>query len=499
MAITVNCPACRTSFDFADNQAGSRFDCPQCNTSLTVPNAPTVPAPTRRPVPPPLPIPMSLPSMDLDEPVLLPPPPPPPRRAAPPPIPTRRKPEPEPEPDEEPAFRSEGGPLRSKTLVFVAAGVGAVLLLVIGLVFTVRAFRTKTDDSATTPPAQPLTGEQVYQRAIRSVTLIEWRTGTGVARGSGFVVDAEKKLVMTNYHVVGTQRNVTVYFPLHDAKGQLITDAGEFAKQADKVSVKGEVIARDVSCDLALIRMERLPEKASALTLASQPAPTGAAVYSVGGSGVEDNLLWRLTKGTVRGRAKREAEADFGKMDCTILESDAPVNPGDSGGPVLNDRGELVGVVSHFQTKLRAVSGNIDVEEVRKFMAKHAPSDPAAKAAPAGVAPPPPAPPPPAPKSDNKGKIEGTKWISLAGTINGSAIPADVVRFEFGIDGRLTYKILDLSGFGTYTLGIGDAVTFHLDKEVGGNKTQEQRVVITGDRLKMIDPDGTTINFRKLK
>jgi len=45
--------------------------------------------------------------------------------------------------------------------MFVAAGVGAVLLLVLGTVLTVRAFRTKTEDTATTPPAQPLTGEQV--------------------------------------------------------------------------------------------------------------------------------------------------------------------------------------------------------------------------------------------------------------------------------------------------------------------------------------------------
>ena len=60
-------------------------------------------------------------------------------------------------------------------------------------------------------------------------------------------------------------------------------------------------------------------------------------------------------------------------FDCMILETDAPTNAGDSGGPVLNDRGELVGVVSHYADRQRQVSGNIDLEEVRNFVAQHRP------------------------------------------------------------------------------------------------------------------------------
>ena len=130
----------------------------------------------------------------------------------------------------------------------------------------------------------------------------------------------------------------------------------------------------DVSeeCDLALIRVDRrLPDRAAAVPLARQPAATGSVVYSVGGSGAEDNLLWRLTKGNVCGRGQRRQAVDFGVLDCMILETDAPVNPGDSGGPVMNDRGELVAVVSHFNTTQRQVSGNIDIEEVRKFVSRH--------------------------------------------------------------------------------------------------------------------------------
>jgi S1-C subfamily serine protease len=192
--------------------------------------------------------------------------------------------------------------------------------------------------------------------------------------GSGFVADEANRLVVTNNHVVGGEPQVAVVFPIYDRAGELVTDSGPYVKAAREVAAKGEVLARDPARDLALVRVERLRDRSVAVRLATQPAPTGASVYSVGGSGaVGDNLLWRLTKGTVRGRAHRKGEIKGESFDCMILETDAPLNHGDSGGPIMNDRGELVGVVSHGSTVERQVSGNIDVEEVRKFIRQHRP------------------------------------------------------------------------------------------------------------------------------
>src|SRR5262249_52591585 len=52
-----------------------------------------------------------------------------------------------------------------------------------------------------------------------------------------------------------------------------------------------------------------------------------------------------------------------------MLETQSPINPGDSGGPVVNDNLELVGVVSSLDPRSRLVSLCIDVEEVRAFLA----------------------------------------------------------------------------------------------------------------------------------
>jgi S1-C subfamily serine protease len=213
---------------------------------------------------------------------------------------------------------------------------------------------------------RPLGGEQVYRILVRSSVLVASPTGMG----TGFLVDARRGYIVTNCHVVGRESKVAVVFPMYDRAGELITDFRPYERATQDVAAQGDVIDRDQARDLALIRVERLGPNSAPVKLSARPAPTGSSVFSVGGSGAEDNLLWRLAKGTVRGRAQRRVMADVGVFDCMVLETDAPVNPGDSGGPVMNDRAELVGVVSHFHVDERQVSGNIDLEELRAFLSR---------------------------------------------------------------------------------------------------------------------------------
>jgi S1-C subfamily serine protease len=207
----------------------------------------------------------------------------------------------------------------------------------------------------------------VYRRLVHSAVLISTATSTG----TGFVVDTDHRLVVTNDHVVGSHRRVVVLFPAYTPGGDLITDRKEYEEMAADARAAGTVVATDRASDLALVRVDRLPPGSGPVILTGEPARPGETVYSVGGSGAAQNLLWRLTRGTVRGRVQRQQQVETGRLDCMVLESDAPINPGDSGGPVLNDRGELVGVVSHHLTKQAQVSGNIDAAEVRAFLARH--------------------------------------------------------------------------------------------------------------------------------
>src|SRR5262245_57500937 len=99
--------------------------------------------------------------------------------------------------------------------------------------------------------------------------------------------------------------------------------------------------------------------------------------------------------------------------------------------------------------------------------------------------------------SKNKGKIEGTKWTSLATVMKGVSLPAGSLKFEFRSDGTLVYQVGPITYTGRYSLGMGDMVTMNLDQDLGGRKKHVQRVNINGDRLIMADSDGTEVTFVK--
>src|SRR5438132_873310 len=79
--------------------------------------------------------------------------------------------------------------------------------------------------------------------------------------------------------------------------------------------------------------------------------------------------------------------------------------------------------------------------------------------------------------SNNKGKIEGTKWTSQAATIKGQAVPAGMMQLEFKTDGTMTYTIMGQPLTGRYSLSSGDYVTLNMDKPLANSKTHREKVV----------------------
>jgi hypothetical protein len=107
--------------------------------------------------------------------------------------------------------------------------------------------------------------------------------------------------------------------------------------------------------------------------------------------------------------------------------------------------------------------------------------------------------------SNNQGKIEATKWTSLAGTVKGQSIPAGTLQLAFGGNGQMVYTIHNPSKSqpqtlrGTYSCQMGDMITLHFNEELAGKKTHVETVTINGDRLTMTDLDGTSLTFAKMK
>ncbi len=102
-------------------------------------------------------------------------------------------------------------------------------------------------------------------------------------------------------------------------------------------------------------------------------------------------------------------------------------------------------------------------------------------------------------ESNNKGKIEGSEWISQSAKVKGIGVPGGMLKLSFRNNGTLIFKAGPRTMTGKYSLGMGDRITFHLDEMLNGSKTHVEKAVIVDDRLTLTDSDGTKMNFTKCK
>ena len=164
---------------------------------------------------------------------------------------------------------------------------------------------------------------ELYQQAIPSVVSVyvtgDLRRRRRGGAGSGFVV--EDGYVVTNQHVVGDTDYVELRF--HD--GQWRT---------------GEVVGDDPYTDLAVVAVEDLPEDAVPLEIAEENPEPGERVAAIGNPmGLDGTITVGYVSGT-----NRSSPTGTGFTIPETVQTDAAVNPGNSGGPLLRLDGTVVGV-----------------------------------------------------------------------------------------------------------------------------------------------------------
>jgi tetratricopeptide (TPR) repeat protein len=210
--------------------------------------------------------------------------------------------------------------------------------------------------------AAELKRSELYKRTLQSAAWIVTAKGSG----SGWVVDRSARLVITNHHVTGGESQVKVYFPALK-NGKVIAERGHYLR-AEKPAV-GKVIDSDPTRDLAVIQVPALPAAAAELKLAAEAAGPGDMLHSLGNPGASE-ALWVYNQGTVRQVYKKTMFYMSGQtVNARVIETQAPINPGDSGGPVVNDAGELVGVNAAANFRASLVGYCVEVSEVRDYLA----------------------------------------------------------------------------------------------------------------------------------
>ena len=229
---------------------------------------------------------------------------------------------------------------------------------------------------AATVAAQDDSGTKVYKRVVRSVVWVHSPRSGGLAQGSGTLIDKDRRLVLTNYHVVEDENRARVFFPAFRS-GQIISEKSYYTDRIKQLAITGRVLARDKQADLSLVQINSVPEGVEAVPLAAGSPEPGQTVHAIGNAGASD-ALWGYVPGKVRQvyRKKWRVRLDGRTLtfEARVVETDSPTNPGDSGGPLVNDRGELVGVTQGGVQpgKANLVSTFIDVSEVRQLLGQKA-------------------------------------------------------------------------------------------------------------------------------
>ena len=206
----------------------------------------------------------------------------------------------------------------------------------------------------------------IYKNTLRSTTWVITKGSEGTSSGTGVLVDAQRKLVVTNAHVVSDARNAVIFFPDME-NGRPVVTRSHYLKNVKKLGVRGSVVAVDKKRDLALIELDRLPEGAAAIEMAPESASPGEDVDSIGNPGSTE-ALWVFTSGTVRAVYPKKFRTGSGEHEFTVVETQSPINSGDSGGPVVNPDGKLVAIAQAVSPKARLVSYCVDVSEVKEFI-----------------------------------------------------------------------------------------------------------------------------------
>jgi Trypsin-like serine proteases, typically periplasmic, contain C-terminal PDZ domain len=155
--------------------------------------------------------------------------------------------------------------------------------------------------------------------------------------GSGVIIDPSGWIV-TNAHVVQGSQHVQVIIPATNTD-----EASESSLSARVRTMEARIVGSDSTIDLALLKVEATGLPALQLSDYNK-LRQGEVVFAFGSP---DGLPNSVTMGVVSAAA-RQPDADSPKV---FVQTDAPVNPGNSGGPLINVDGEVVGINTYILTE----------------------------------------------------------------------------------------------------------------------------------------------------
>ena len=184
---------------------------------------------------------------------------------------------------------------------------------------------------------ETLTAQEIYRRLNPAVVTVMCGTREGISMGTG-VVFTEDGYIITNYHVVRGGRDCTV-----------ILDSG--------YQIAVCYVAGDADSDLAVLKippgeLRTVGEVPFAVFGDSEQLAVGDPVYAIG---APRRLRGTLTNGII---SAIDRDVNVEGRSMTLLQTNAALNSGNSGGPLINDRGRVIGInVAKYMSGQDSVEG----------------------------------------------------------------------------------------------------------------------------------------------
>ena len=252
------------------------------------------------------------------------------------------------------AFLARTGPFAAASLLGGLVALGAVALTGDLGGDTTTVVRTSPSPTPATQVASSnngLTVSQIYAKAAPGVvqitstsapadnpSLFDQQQAPQQALGSGFVIDKAGHIV-TNYHVIEGADQIEVSFSNRD-------------------TLRATLVGSDPSTDIAVLRVEASSRGLTPLELGdSGDVRVGDPVVAIGNP---FGLARTATAGIVSAVQERTITAPNGYPIDHVIQTDAPINSGNSGGPLLNAQAQVIGVNSQI-APASGSSGNVGI------------------------------------------------------------------------------------------------------------------------------------------
>ena len=243
----------------------------------------------------------------------------------------------------------------------------AIIMLFIGVSGTIMYFKkypnsveqitnvTKTEKEVTVTDAGIADAvEKVYDAVV---TVVTYKNDKPYSSGTGFIYKVEEDVayILTNYHVISGAKDITVSFT-----NQTIVDA--------------KLVGGDLYADVAVLSVDAAKVISVAELGSSQDMRLGDTAFAVG-SPVSDAYGWTVTRGILSGKDRMVTVNLSNSLNnsetaiMSVLQTDVAINSGNSGGPLCNSNGQVIGITSSkvSSTGVEGIGFAIPIEDALKI------------------------------------------------------------------------------------------------------------------------------------